>query len=249
MAMKHHVISCVNPEDFIFRYLIDNKAFDNIEDAVAYYFDDGACSAEKLRNLLLDVCGWHGEAIDILEFASGYGCVTRHFENVLPEVALTSCDIHYKAVQFIAMELNVHAVLSSSVPENLNPVDTTWHWNMPDKYDVVFALSFFSHMPKTTWTRWFNALLSRVKMGGFLIFTTHGLLSGKFLGSPEVDQDGFWFLQSSEQKDLDTLEYGLTLTNPLFVFEEAAKNPKGHIICFRQGYWWNHQDLYIVERV
>lgn len=237
-ASKHQVKPSVHPQDFIFHFLIENKSFDNLASAVAYYFDDGARSAVKLKCLLQEICGWQGEPIKILEFASGYGCVTRHLNNVMPNIAITSCDIHLDAIKFITQELAGKAVISASVPEQLN---------VPEEYDIVFALSFFSHMPKATWTRWFNALLSKVKTGGFLVFTTHGWLSRKFIGFPKVDKDGFWFAGSSEQKDLDTSEYGLTLVTPGFVFEQASQNQRERIVFFREGYWWEHQDLYVVK--
>ena len=237
-ALAHQVKSDIHHKDFIFQFLIENKVFETPEHAVAYYFDDGLRSAKKLRNLLQEICGWQGEPIKLFEFASGYGCVTRHLSNILPEVAVTSCDIHLEAMQFISEQLGVNTTISSSVPAQLS---------VPDQYDIIFALSFFSHMPKATWTQWFNTLLSKVKKGGFLIFTTHGWLSRKYLGFPEFDADGFWFAKNSEQKDLDTSEYGLTMVTPLFVFQQAAANLTGRIVFFREGYWWEHQDLYIVK--
>lgn len=133
-----------------FHFSSKNSSFQNLDCAVEYYFEDGARSAEKLRRLLEDSCSWQGKPIKLLEFASGYGCVTRHLRNFLPEAAVVSCDIHPEAIRFIAEELAVGgAVLSSSVPEQLS---------LPEKYDVIFALSFFSHMPKATWIRWYNAL-------------------------------------------------------------------------------------------
>jgi len=102
-------------------------------------------------------------------------------------------------------------------------------------------------MPKATWTQWFNALLSKVKKDGFLIFTTHGWLSRKYLGFPEFDDDGFWFAKNSEQKDLDKSEYGLSMCTPLFVFQQTAMNLTGDIVFFREGFWWEHQDIYIVK--
>jgi hypothetical protein len=207
--------------------------------AIEYYFNDGFSSAQKLLSILKEICGFDGEEkLGLLEFASGYGCVTRHINNVIPFCVTTACDIHQQAVEFIQEKLKTEAVLSASRPEDLD---------LSKAYDVVFALSFFSHMPKATWARWFNTLLSKVKKGGFFIFTTHGWLSRKHFGFPEFDNDGFWFGKYSEQKDLDTADYGQTVVTPSFVFQQAAKNPDGRIVSFREGYWWKHQDLYIVK--
>lgn len=238
-ALKHNVASVVHPNDFIFKFLLGNPVFQNLEPAVAYYFDDGARSAAKLKELLQDICGWKGEPFNLLEFASGYGCVTRHLHNVLPEATVTSCDIHTEAVKFLADYLSVKTLISDSQPEKLAA---------NDDYDIVFALSFFSHMPVTTWTQWFDSLLSRVKPGGYLIFTTHGWLSRRHFAYPQFNKDGFWFRQDSEQKDLDTAEYGQAVVEPRFVFHEAAKNSSGRIVNFQEAFWWTHQDVYIVKR-
>jgi SAM-dependent methyltransferase len=239
VAQRLGVSANIHPEDFIFHFLFDNPTFQSKEQAVEYYFNDGSNSAKKLLSILKDICGFGGEQkLRLLEFASGYGCVTRHINQVIPFCINTACDIHQQAVQFISDKLGVHAVISSSVPEQLR---------VTDEYEIVFALSFFSHMPEVTWTRWFNTLLSKVKKGGFLIFTTHGWLSRKYFGFPEFDRDGFWYAKQSEQKDLDTSEYGSTVVTPLFVFQQAARNPDGRIIFFKEGYWWEHQDLYVVK--
>jgi 2-polyprenyl-3-methyl-5-hydroxy-6-metoxy-1,4-benzoquinol methylase len=51
----------------------------------------------------------------------------------------TAYDIHQQAIQFIQEKLKTEAVLSASRPEDLD---------LNRAFDVVFALSFFSHMPK-----------------------------------------------------------------------------------------------------
>jgi Methyltransferase domain len=234
------MMQLVHPHDFIFQFLINNPAFDSLENAIAYYFEDGIRSVEELKNYMRDICGWQQAPAKLLEFASGYGCLTRHFKNILPEVTVISCDIHEEAVQFISQKLGVPAVLSSSVPEALT---------LPDEYDFVFALSFFSHMPKATWNRWFNALLSKVKKGGFLLFTTQGVISRKYFSNPILDNEGFWFAPFSEQKDLDTSEYGMTIVTPSYVFQQAVHSPEARIIFYKEAAWWDHQDLYIVKRV
>jgi len=58
-------------------------------------------------------------------------------------------------------------------------------------FDVVFALSFFSHVPEATFGRWLRALFAGVSEGGILIFTTHGLASQPNLGNPEIPESGF----------------------------------------------------------
>ena len=86
--------------------------------------------------------------IKLLEFASGYGCVTRHLKKN-PAYDVVSCDIHPQAVDFLSSRLKVKAIQSVHTPEEFATVD---------KFDVAFATSFFSHMPKSSFGRWLKAL-------------------------------------------------------------------------------------------
>jgi 2-polyprenyl-3-methyl-5-hydroxy-6-metoxy-1,4-benzoquinol methylase len=234
----------VNPEihsdDFIFRFVFENPSFESREQAIEYYFNDGANSARKLRAILTDICGFNGKRLHLLEFASGYGCVTRHIKNVIPFCLTTSCDIHEAAVRFIKGRLGQEAVISTSRPEDLY---------LNQSFDVVFALSFFSHMPKSTFTKWLNKLASFVKPEGYFIFTTHGLLSRVFFHNCKLDKDGFYFSTASEQKDLNEEEYGCALVKPQYVFDRIFEIPNITLRYFHEGYWWGHQDVYIFKKV
>ena len=238
-ARKQNVVPDVHADDFIFRFVIENEAFNDVRDAVEYYFSDGARSAGKLSFLLSEVCGIRNSKVRLLEFASGYGCVTRHLNRSLPEVNLFSCDIHQEAVAFTEEVLGVPALLSHSVPEALA---------VPSDYDVVFALSFFPHLPKETWERWLRSLVSKLNDGGYLIFTTHGLKSGVHLGCPTTDADGFWFSPSSEQRDLDTRDYGLAMTLPKFVLSRVLQEENMRLVFFQEAFWWEHQDTYVIRK-
>lgn len=125
-----------------------------------------------------------------------------------------------------------------------NPDD----FNHPSRYDVVFALSFFSHMPRSTWGRWLAALYASVLPGGVLIFTTQGQLSAKYFGSPPLSADGYWFGSNSEQKDLDLANYGQTIVTEDFVRREIADKLNLKTFIFREGFWWGHQDCYVVRK-
>jgi 2-polyprenyl-3-methyl-5-hydroxy-6-metoxy-1,4-benzoquinol methylase len=152
----------------------------------------------------------------------------------------TACGIHEDAVQFIKEQLGLEAVMSSSHPNDLI---------LHQSFDVVFALSFFSHMPKNTFARWLKKLASFVKPGGYLIFTTHGLLSRVFFHNCKLDKDGFYFSITSEQKDLSQEDYGCALVEPQYVFDRIFEIPNNTLKYFHEGYWWGHQDIYIVKSV
>src|SRR5262249_25966861 len=147
------------------------------------------------------------------EFASGYGCVARHLK-ANPRLDLTSCDIHPDAIDFLSRQLGVRAIQSAHRPEDFSP---------PRTYDAIFALSFFSHIPKSTFGRWIKALYRSLNTPGYLLFTTHGVETARQerLSLDDFPADGFRFASWSEQHDLDTEEYGMTISLPHFVAAEV----------------------------
>jgi SAM-dependent methyltransferase len=239
-AKQTNVVSAIHYADFTFQFLINNPVFMEKTHAVSYYFHDGMKSAKQLDMLLSEFGIDTATCVKLLEFASGYGCVSRHFKNYLPYVESISCDIHPDAVEFIKEKIGRAATLSHVVPELLA---------VPNDFDVVFALSFFSHMPRVVWQRWLIALYKCLKPNGLLIFTTHGIESAKlFLGNPEIPKDGFWFHKHSEQHDLSVDDYGTTVVTEAFV-RNQLQYLSGCQVKYKSAYWWGHQDLYIIKKI
>ena len=115
-----------------------------------------------------------------------------------------------------------------------------------EKYDVVFALSFFSHIPDKVFGEWIKALYEVVKPGGVLIFTTHGtLFKNRF---NKMTTNGFSFDLASEQKDLATEEYGSTVSEYEYVERKCKENICKIPEIFEEGFWWKIQDLYIIRK-
>ena len=228
----------VHAGDAIFRFIWEHPSFAAKADAVRYYFTDGARSAAQVRAI---VDRWMPAAppLRILEFASGYGAVTRHARAALAPHHLSACVIHPEANAFNARTFSVRTIQSATVPEKLA---------LPRPFDVIFVLSFFSHMPRATWTRWLQRLYRAIRPGGLLVFTTHGLASMAQMDEKPLDADGFWFAPGSEQHDLDGADYGQTVTSRDFVDAQIATLPGAECLQYEPGYWWGHQDLFVLRR-
>jgi len=231
IAADFHVVPDIHELDFIFQYSLSRNK--NVQTVVRRYFERGAYAARKLASFTPN-----GQALSILDFASGYGCVSRHLPIHFPQgTRVNCCDIHPEAVSFIANRLGIEAFLSHEVPEKLQNVEP---------YDVVFALSFLSHLPEKTWTRWLKKLLSLLSENGMLVFTTHGyasLMRGRY---PLHKFTGFKFSPESEQKDLSTAEYGNTIVSAGYVVPQIP--PGFRLVYFREADWENYQDVYVVAR-
>lgn len=238
LAKRFGVHPEIHPADRIFRFVATHTGFPDSYQAIQYYFADGRRSAECLRGLVRQ---WLPDKSSgrLLEFAAGYGCVTRHLlAEGLPGWEIACADIHDEAVLFL-QRLGARAMPSASRPEDLRL----------HSFDVVFALAFFSHMPDITFSRWLARLYETVLPGGLLIFTTHGYQSLPHLGNPVFNRQGYWFKSDSEQLDLPREEYGLMAVTPAYVCERIKALPGGpQIAVFNEGLWWNHQDLWVIRR-
>ncbi len=205
---------------------------------IDYYFEDGERSSSKLAGIVQALDLPKDRSLGLLEFASGYGCVSRHLKKN-PLFDLVSCDIHPEALRFLSETLGVKTLKSVSAPEHFSP---------ERKYDVVFALSFFSHMPRATWGPWVRALFNSLETPGYLIFTTHGWITAAQMGLKDLSPDGFWFAPLTEQEDIDPNEYGCMVVTPEFAFTEIRRQTRALNIRFIQGAWWGLQDLWVVKR-
>jgi SAM-dependent methyltransferase len=232
------VCSKIDSNDWIFWFLYNHSAvFPKKIDAISRYFAGGADCATKLRALIEERRPLAG--LRVLEFAAGYGRVTRHLRKVIPEAEVTACDIHPEALVFLREDLGMEAVGSVTAPE---------HFDLSQRFDVVFALSFFSHLPRTTWSSWLFKLAEHVAPNGLLIFTTHGESSRFTQANPDIGADGFCFKPLSEQHDLPPDDYGSTITLPSFVLRQILDLPNMRLVRFQEAFWWGHQDVYVLRR-
>jgi hypothetical protein len=229
----------IHPQDFIYKFIENNPAVDPLN----YYITDGALSASKLRTLIDKETNLASSApFSLLEFASGYGCVTRHLKKVLPLAEVVSCDIHTEAMVFISTKLCTEVQLSVTYPSD---------FDLQRQFDCVFALSFFTHVPKAMFGSWMQALFKHVAPGGSLIFTTSGDISAKKIWSDNIplDADGFWFTPESEQHDLDVANYGTAVSSPGFVTRLIYKELGPQLAVLETGFWWGHQDVYVLNKL
>jgi SAM-dependent methyltransferase len=238
------VPSEIHPEDFLFLYHVDAQTGPDREQArkvvLDYYLIDGERSAQRLDELVRQ---FHGRAaterLSLLEFASGYGCVSRHLRRMDKRYDLVSSDIHPQAIQFLRERLDVNAVLSASKPRD---------FVLERRFDVVFALSFFSHMPNRSFGDWLAALFGTLADDGLLIFTAHGREQFIDLDQPTLEPEGYWYAPFSEQKDIPVDDYGIMIAPPLYVMDQIARIANAAVVLVHEANWWGKQDLYIVRK-
>lgn len=246
LGRKYGVTPDIHVDDYVFADIYARSG-QNLEASLDAYLDRGKVDAEKIRDLIADLQGAkisEGkllESMALLDFASGYGCVARHFKNVAPNGKVVAIDIHDKAMYFNIAHLGIQAAVSDMDPLQVNPFF---------QFDVVFCLSFFSHQPRHRIGPWLDMLTRFVKVGGILLFTAHGATTHRdHLAHLRPDADGYAFEKASEQKDLSLDDYGNAITYPKFMFREINQIPGIELVLFHSAAWRTHQDLYVLRKI
>jgi 2-polyprenyl-3-methyl-5-hydroxy-6-metoxy-1,4-benzoquinol methylase len=245
ISNRYDVIPWIHKDDFIFQSLYNDYYGHNLRQALDQYFLIGDVNSKKVGELAVGLLKDRPdeailvEPVSILDFAAGYGCVARFIAKVFAKAAFCAIDIHQQAVEFNRQRLGLDAELSKTDPTLLEPTR---------QYDIVFTLSFFSHLPRTTFDLWLKTLLKYVKQNGLLIFTTHGRASHRLVSDFDIDHEGYGFKAFSEQKDLSPDDYGITITYPEYVQKILNGIDNAELVYFHHAFWWTHQDCYVLRK-
>ncbi|MCD6662121.1 MAG: class I SAM-dependent methyltransferase [Comamonas sp.] len=226
----------ISPDDDIFRFFLGHASSRN---PLRDYLADGWRTLAELMLLLERVDQPLVKMSDVLEFASGHGRFTRHLVKAIGAGRVTVSDVVDSAVAFARDTFAVRGFASASVPEQVR-------W--PQAFDLVFVLSLFSHLPRTTWARWLAQLWSAVAPGGLLVLSTHGAKAAAF-DSVALDEDGFFFAPSSESHAIAAQEYGTAFTSEAFVRARIAEVCGAEsLVHFAPVHFWNHQDAWVLRK-
>jgi SAM-dependent methyltransferase len=108
-ARVYGVIPDIHPDDFVFQHSLSRNP--NATVVAKRYFDRGDYAARKLSEYIARFSFGGRLAASVLDFASGYGCVARHFHRYREKsVRVVCCDIHDAAVAFMREKLQIEAV-------------------------------------------------------------------------------------------------------------------------------------------
>ncbi len=174
--------------------------------ALALYFDSGRRIWESLWTVLRWRFGEPGPAGPVLDFASGYGRVTRFAVLDLPPERIRVSDVSAAGVRFQQEQFGVRGIVSHAEPERFDPGET---------FDAILVSSLFTHLPADSFLAWLRRLWSLLRPGGILIFSVHGeevVLPGR-----EMPASGFLFDPKSEIDALPGEQYGTSWVSEDFV--------------------------------
>ena len=227
-------VNCVIDErDDIFRFFANHEIAKN---PIREYLSDGWRTLSELMLLLETVDKPLSKTGSVLEFAAGFGRFTRHLVKVLPG-RVTCTDVMPGSVDFLREQFGVEGFYSSHDPEKVS---------LPAKYDLVFVLSMFTHLPTRMWVPWLRALQRMVKPGGLLVFSVHNEQTASEIGVG-FDPAGTHFIASSESPSIDSQTYGTTFTTRKFVEDSVSGVFGTKPLHYQAQGFWNGQDGVVVR--
>ena len=228
-----HVNCTIHPNDDIFAFIANNEYSHN---PVRDYLADGWRTMSETLQLLESIDRPLMKMSSVLEFANGFGRFTRHLAHALP--GKVSCsDVLPGSVDFAREQFGVHAFESSFQPEDIQ---------FPQRYELVFVLSLFTHLPVLVWQRWLSALGRAVAPGGLLVFSVHSESMAHEAENVTLNDEGYYFVPNSESPGLDPENYGTTLTTRQLVLDQVQQAFGVEPLRYAPNTFWIGQDAVVV---
>jgi 2-polyprenyl-3-methyl-5-hydroxy-6-metoxy-1,4-benzoquinol methylase len=211
--------------------------------AVSTYYLRGESNVSAVDNLLVHLGSPLRESDSVLEFACGYGRLTRHFVRRISPSKLTVSDIDQTAVDFVRQSFGVEGFYSSREPEKL----------IHDRrYALIIVVSLFSHLSAERWPGWLRRLEEMLKPQGLLVFST---LPWHTAGGPVPDEEKeafeLGFLYSGENETRGRLggeEYGTAFVTKDFVTKAVSDNLTAGLVNYSPRALNGVQDVYVLQR-
>ncbi len=225
----------IHPQDEMYLYALKNTD-GRKDEALLRYFSNG----KRILDAVKQIVEWYFDGFEnissFLDFASGYGRFSRFLLQEIPTNKIWVSDIYPAAVEFQKQQFGVEGIVSTNYPED---------YQINQKFDCIFACSFFSHTPQKTFTGWLEKLYSCLTENGILIFSTHDL--SLMTIETNVEAEEIYFTPESESLFLNTEDYGVTYVGEKWVGKVIQKvtQGKGKWHRIKRGLCGYH-DLYII---
>jgi SAM-dependent methyltransferase len=224
----------IHADDKMLAFVMFSQGF-SLERAAAMYLDSGRHIWETLRQLIAWRFGALANCRALLDFASGYGRVTRHMVREMSPDTITVSDIEAAGVAFQERQFGVRGLRSAKSPRDFSAAE---------RFDCITVSSLFTHLPPTTFTCWLERLGSLLRPDGLLLFSVHDMSLRR--DGPSPADAGIVFARQSESGSLDVVDYGTAWVTESYVRQavQAAIGPAA-VLRLARGLA-NYHDLYVV---
>lgn len=197
-------------------------------------------AGRNASRLVEQIAEWGFGGLDhvgrLLDFAAGFGRVSRFLAQRMPRDRIRIGEIEPEAVRFQQTALGLEGFVSTVSAEELH---------VEERFDLILCASLFTHLPEVRFHAWLRRLVELLEPGGLLLLSANGP-DDLPLGTP-MPESGIHFIEHSESRRFDASEYGTTRVSEAFVRAAAERvGPDVSVWRFPRG-WLNYQDLYLVS--
>ncbi len=228
-------VDLISPDDEMYLFTKSNAQTQK-ETSSYLYLETGHYCFKTIENIVKSLGISLGNTGCFLDFACGYGRVTRFLAQEFAPHKIWVSDIYKDAVDFQKKYFKVNGFYSYADPS---------HVEFPGKFDIIYAGSLFSHLPENRFKQWLSALWGTLNDGGILIFSTHG--ERLCPSGTQMSPSGFAFVGRSESRTLSAEEYGITFVTSGWVKQLAARLGINNI-QFLQQELCGFQDIYVATK-
>ena len=213
----------------------------------AYYADLVADGAARGGRELTD-------GMRALDLGCSSGRVVRVLAAAYPDVEWHGCDPNTGAIEWARRQLG-------GISFAVSPQEPPLPWPQAH-FDLVFAISVWSHFSAPAATRWLAEMRRLLGPGGALLLTTHGYQSvahARAIGQRSTEQltevlaalyrDGHWYKpEFGEHGDhgVASPDWGTAFLTPEWLLAQAT--PDWRVEHFAPGLVEGDQDLYVLSR-
>ncbi|MEA2264525.1 MAG: hypothetical protein QOE27_108 [Solirubrobacteraceae bacterium] len=192
---------------------------------------------------------------DGLDFGASSGRVVRVLAAGHPDARWSGCDPNGPAIAWARANLpGIDFFVSPQDPPLARP---------DGAFDLVFAISVWSHYDRGAALRWLGEMARIVRPGGHLLITTHGPQSVAYHAErftrpasqlleivTALHREGFWFApEFGLAGDWGVVhpEWGTAFLSPEWLLSQIGE--RWHVAHFMPGCVEGNQDVYVLRRV
>ncbi len=206
--------------------------------SVEWFIQSGQAAADSIREMLVRNTVPIAEIGTILDFGCGCGRVVRHWAGI--RARIHGCDYNADLVDWCRRRLPFARFETNNLTPPLPYADSS--------FDLVYALSVFTHLPHTLQQRWMAELARILTPTGYLIVSTHGEAYFERLTAVERDRFRAGQLVVRHEGDAGTNRCGVFFSEnylrrdfaPGFVVRDLAPrgargNPQQDLVLLQAG--------------
>lgn len=247
LQKKHSISDKLNlnihKNDVMFQYPMQVGSYKDYSKVYLAYFNMGHILWNTFKQMCIQQFGSLDKVNNILDFASGYGRLTRYMVLEIPSEKIWVSDIKSNAIEFSKKEFHVNGFTSTYEPEELT---------IPQKFDIIYVVSLFSHLPDSTFGPWLEKLYNSLSDDGILAISVHdeAMLENKLSKEyqyHELSEEKFFNYLDDNIQSSNT--YGTMIINEAYLQRKFKKLgiENGNYARFKKQIG-NHQDLYIISK-